>query len=318
MVVLQSVKCSVCGQWFETTAPVGATHCHDCSMRDEEARVACDVATPPALATALVARAELWPGARALEPSAGEGALVEALLTPWTVRVTACEFYAPHAEALRQLGAPPALTVREEDFLRVSPDAVGPFDGIVMSPPFRSGADPRADLAHVEHAYRFLAPGGRLVAVLHARLLDRDDPVFRDARTRWEERGAQIERLDAEAFGPRGPATLCLTVEKPAYFDHATFGRFVQEALPRWMQCLLAGSPATIARAAAWYFIRPVYGAISPRVRAAMRRGTVLEAVPQVFQHLPMREAHTFERGLLGNLLAKYPVTWEELELPED
>ena len=57
MVVLQPVKCSVCGQWFETTAPVGATHCHDCTARDEEARVACDVATPPALAAALVARA---------------------------------------------------------------------------------------------------------------------------------------------------------------------------------------------------------------------------------------------------------------------
>jgi hypothetical protein len=39
---------------------------------------------------------------------------------------------------------------------------LGKFDRVVMNPPFDHGAD----IKHVEHARKFLKPGGRLVAVV--------------------------------------------------------------------------------------------------------------------------------------------------------
>src|SRR5205085_10643498 len=54
------------------------------------------------------------------------------------------------------------VKARCADFLGQTPEGLGTFDRIVMNPPFDRGAD----IEHVEHARRFLKPGGRLVAVV--------------------------------------------------------------------------------------------------------------------------------------------------------
>ena len=61
----------------------------------------------------------------------------------------------------------PDVTVVNADFLECTPEkygalALGQYDRIVMNPPFDMGAD----IKHVEHAYEFLATGGRLVAIV--------------------------------------------------------------------------------------------------------------------------------------------------------
>ncbi|MBS4018752.1 MAG: DUF4942 domain-containing protein [Dechloromonas sp.] len=48
------------------------------------------------------------------------------------------------------------------DFLRVSPDPI--YDLVVMNPPF----DRERDIDHITHAFKFLKPGGRLVAIMAA------------------------------------------------------------------------------------------------------------------------------------------------------
>lgn len=129
--------------------------------------------TPRDLADRLVAALDLKPGDRVLEPSAGKGDLVDALLLaePGLREVVAVELQHELAEVLsakyagRTYGkAEPAaragfVVVLREDFmgLQLQPD----FDAVAMNPPFERGQD----AAHMLRALRCLRPGGRLAAV---------------------------------------------------------------------------------------------------------------------------------------------------------
>lgn len=110
--------------------------------------------TPPELAKRLVAL--LGSPSRVLEPSAGLGRLLD---------VIACDCVAIEqapqlcAELFRQERE--QVRILQRDFLTVSPDELGQFDGIAMNPPFHL----RSDIAHIEHALSFLATGGRLAAL---------------------------------------------------------------------------------------------------------------------------------------------------------
>lgn len=115
--------------------------------------------TPPALAARVAAMAELRPGMRVLEPSAGTGNLIAAL-APWgNLHITAVEIDQNVFCALTKRFATIAAACCA-DFLTLG-DGLGLFDRIVMNPPFRRGAD----VKHIEHAATKLAPGGRLVAI---------------------------------------------------------------------------------------------------------------------------------------------------------
>lgn len=119
--------------------------------------------TPKALADRVADLADIQPGHDVLEPSAGTGALLGALgcrmfgHNPERGSVTAVEVVAQLAEQLRQDF--PLTKVLTADFTAC--DDLGPFDRIVMNPPFAKGADIR----HIEHAAGMLRPGGRLVAI---------------------------------------------------------------------------------------------------------------------------------------------------------
>lgn len=106
--------------------------------------------TPPALARRMVELADVRPGHRVLEPSAGTGRLLQAL--PPGCDVTAVEI---NTTLSRHINA------RCADFLSLSPADIGPFARIVMNPPFANAQDVR----HILHARQFLAPGGALVAL---------------------------------------------------------------------------------------------------------------------------------------------------------
>ena len=112
--------------------------------------------TPPDLARRVVELADIRPGMTVLEPSAGTGALLDALDTH--EGVTAVEINGTLAEVLRTRY--PRCDVRCADFLALG-DEVGTFDRVVMNPPFDHGSD----IEHIKHAYRKLKPGGRLVAI---------------------------------------------------------------------------------------------------------------------------------------------------------
>lgn len=112
--------------------------------------------TPRALADEMVEIADIKPGDSVLEPSAGTGAILNALPNVRPGTVTVVEINQRLADALRET----ADETRCADFLECNGD-LGTFDRILMNPPFVNGAD----VKHIEHARKFLKPGGRLVAI---------------------------------------------------------------------------------------------------------------------------------------------------------
>lgn len=114
--------------------------------------------SPDPLCGKLVAFAGIQTGHRVLEPNAGTGAILRAVLAAEPAAHCECvELNQSLAQHLKS--AFPAVSVNCSDFLSFRASA--PYDRIIMNPPFRNAAD----LKHIRHALTMLAPGGRLVAV---------------------------------------------------------------------------------------------------------------------------------------------------------
>jgi predicted RNA methylase len=116
--------------------------------------------TPADIAAQLAAMLNLSPGARVLEPSAGLGRLLDAVAPYEPSEVVAVE-NAPQcaAELFRQDRE--RVTIKQRDFLALTPQDIGTFDAVIMNPPFHL----RADIRHITHARSFLKPGGTLAAL---------------------------------------------------------------------------------------------------------------------------------------------------------
>ncbi len=121
--------------------------------------------TPRELAKRVAMLADVQPGNRVLEPSAGTGALLGALGGKMFGHNPECGTV--HAvEINRQLAGMlqsefPLTEVHCADFLEFVQDDFVKFDRIVMNPPFANAED----IKHIKHALTMLAPGGRLVAI---------------------------------------------------------------------------------------------------------------------------------------------------------
>lgn len=169
--------------------------------------------TPVELAARMVEEAQITHGARVLEPSAGTGRILGALRDAGAFGSCVVRAVEISSGLARQLADRyPGAVVGCADFLAIdnpaayasrgsmAPDPFGQFDCIIMNPPFAKGAD----VEHVTHAAGFLAPGGRLVAVMSSGVTFRDDRKTRDFRALVERMGGTIEPLPADTFASSG------------------------------------------------------------------------------------------------------------------
>lgn len=162
--------------------------------------------TPEALARLMVVRAELGPGDMVLEPSAGQGRLLQEIERWPVAAVHACELMPENREVLEAKG----YELVGRDFLEFRVYAT--YSKIVANPPFTRDQD----IAHVRHMYEILQFGGKMVAVMSARCLESPLEEHR-AFVRWlKERGGRVERLGNEAFSELGVSveTMLVEVEK--------------------------------------------------------------------------------------------------------
>jgi|KBSSwiStaDraftv2_1062776.scaffolds.fasta_scaffold48878_8 hypothetical protein len=153
--------------------------------------------TPPHLAERVAALASLDEHV-VLEPSAGQGALARACLgagASWVYCIELNPENEKHLEGEER-------TVEIADFLTLPPPAIK-YSRIVMNPPFTRGSD----IKHVTHALKWLADGGRLVAIVAPGHLDEWDDVLDGYE--WER-----EDVPAGAFRESGTeiATQILTI----------------------------------------------------------------------------------------------------------
>jgi hypothetical protein len=170
----------------------GAAAAHEKEVTHQE--IAGYFPTPTDLAEHVVELADIPPDAQVLEPSAGHGALVDALrrAEPSAV-VDAVEINPDLRNLLRKKGvAVVAADILSESF---APGTL--YSRIVMNPPFEDGQS----IDHVKRAWEFLAPGGRLVAIVPESIEYRSDRKHTAFREWLDVHGFQREDVERQKFG---------------------------------------------------------------------------------------------------------------------
>jgi hypothetical protein len=185
-------------------------------------------ATPSALANKIVTESDivdLEPGDRVLEPSAGDGALVRAILDANPdVHVTAVE---PNAVRAKAIGVDPRVTVITttlEQFAAAAPSQR--WTAAVMNPPFALPGKPTIWIDHVRTVWNMLADGGQLLAIVPAGFVFRRDRKHTAIRQLILTYGGYQELPD-DAFASSGTGVRTvlayahrpeITPEQPAMF----------------------------------------------------------------------------------------------------
>jgi hypothetical protein len=115
--------------------------------------------TPELLADRVIDEGDIKTGDTVLDPEAGPGALLDAIRRAGIGVVnTAIEINSKLCDQLKVKGYDAVYNV---DFLNCTVEEYGQFQKIVMNPPYKDSID----IKHINHAIKFLAPGGRLVAI---------------------------------------------------------------------------------------------------------------------------------------------------------
>lgn len=164
--------------------------------------------TPVELAEDLVQEVEA--GADCLEPSAGTGHIVKALLARGA-KVTAVERDAKMREGLKAI----CSVAPYDDFMECSPPSFVQFDAVIMNPPFyRIGLGDHLD--HTRHAFSMLRAGGLLKSVLPSSVVFREDERHKAFRSWAQSVGGVFEKLPPFSFRSSGTdvSTVVLTIRK--------------------------------------------------------------------------------------------------------
>lgn len=152
--------------------------------------------SPPAVVDQLISLARLGPDMTALEPSAGTGAIVSALV-PLVSAVVAVEIDHGRSDELRRQGF---TCLHEGDFLALDQGGLL-CDRVIMNPPFAR----HQDVAHVMHALEFLRPGrGLLVSVMSLGVTFRQDRASAAFRDLVERSGGEFVPVPDGSFRESG------------------------------------------------------------------------------------------------------------------
>lgn len=171
--------------------------------------------TPESIVRMLIRHADLRPGVMVLEPSAGEGAIVQGLIEADLDTIVTAVEQNPRASAIltERFGRTQRVHLRPEtDFLTCTPRVgfeatkrktdVLLHDRVIMNPPFNDGQE----IEHVLHAIRFLKPGGRLVSVMSNGVMCRNDTRYEAFRKKLDRstREWAFDKLPSKSFHESG------------------------------------------------------------------------------------------------------------------
>jgi len=118
--------------------------------------------TPESIARTMVVHANLEPGMRVLEPSAGSGAILDVLTAMCPeAEVFCCEWAHTLQELLQVKGYDLLPGGAGGDFFQLHPGEFE-WDVVIQNPPFEK----HADIRHIKHAVAVVRPGGRVISLV--------------------------------------------------------------------------------------------------------------------------------------------------------
>jgi len=153
-------------------------------------------------------------GLRFLEPSAGRGALAQAIREAQgdiPHEIHTCEFDEFNREVLRIKG----FQVMGEDFLKFHTKPSQKYDVVVANPPFSNGQY----MTHLLHAYDQLKPGGSFGLILPTTWLSPRNEREQDFYDFVQSHSHTIDRIPAGAFRESGTSieTCMVAGHRPLY-----------------------------------------------------------------------------------------------------
>ena len=159
--------------------------------------------TPDPLADKLAALLDVGPCHRILEPSAGEGALIRAVIRR-TGGHPEFDVLDIQDDLRSMLSVIKNVNVVGRDFMEYGDHSDEMcYDRIIMNPPFRKNQD----ILHVSRAYAMLKPGGRLVAVMSNSWrtgLQKKQKAFREWLEGMGDQFSSVEEVEAGTFKESG------------------------------------------------------------------------------------------------------------------
>lgn len=162
--------------------------------------------TPEKIAQHLVALADIIPSHSILEPSAGQGTIVNAIHNKYrTMVVDCCELMPENQQMLSKI---PYSTFICDDFLKISKDWHGAFDRIIGNPPFNKNQD----LTHIYKMYQCLKPGGRLVSIASKHWKLSKNKKEEEFRIWLKATKAEIHDIEAGKFKESGTMISCCII----------------------------------------------------------------------------------------------------------
>ena len=148
--------------------------------------------TPPDVLQKMLDIARIEKNDRVLEPSAGAGAIADALRG--VCALDCCEI----SPTLQRYLDAKGHKVVEGDFFDLSKELS--YERIVMNPPFEG----LADAEHIRHAFGFLAPGGRLVSIMSPSAFHGSQRKAQEFRDWFAEKEGCMEKLPEGSFKESG------------------------------------------------------------------------------------------------------------------
>lgn len=152
--------------------------------------------TPVEIARRLAVRlGEVEPSDKILEPSAGCGALVKAVLGEWPDHVVDC--YELMEENRSELEKIPNARLLGEDFIE---SEVGMYDKIIANPPFANNQD----IKHVMKMWEHLSEGGQMAVIMSKHWQFASDKASKDFRAFVDSIDHDITEVPAGSFKDSG------------------------------------------------------------------------------------------------------------------
>lgn len=163
--------------------------------------------TPPELAKRVVELAEIEPHHIILEPSCGEGALVDEIVKVKHAFIDVCEINNEFLNVLAAKNYPTIRDIYPQDFLDLEYCAPWDlkYDRVISNPPYNKNQW----LTHSIWAYNFVKEGGRLVCILPNSI--HSNKKFQDfvIDKRWE-----FQKVEAKTFEDTDIETNIVTILK--------------------------------------------------------------------------------------------------------
>lgn len=151
--------------------------------------------TPSELADKLVVLADLKKDDVVLEPSAGQGAIIEAILrSNINCQVLAIELMEENSLILNKKG----FVHDVGDFLTIPNQPI--YDKIIANPPFSNNQD----IDHIKHMYELLKWGGKLVSITSEHWKNSKNKKETEFRNWLHEVNANIENIPKGTFKKSG------------------------------------------------------------------------------------------------------------------